>query len=72
MEEKTKGTKLTLEIDGVKVSWESPHSDHSVDELFEAFRGLCVTHTFIEDSFISACEEYLEERQYLKEHQEND
>jgi hypothetical protein len=72
MEDKFKGTRLTLEIDGVKVSWESPHNDYSVEELLSAMRGLLVSHTYMDNSFITVCGDIYEENKFLLEKEKED
>lgn len=42
----TKGTKLTLEIDGIKTTWEHPSRDLSVTDILEGMCGLMVGHIF--------------------------
>ena len=39
-------TKLTLQIGDNIVSWENDFIDNSLEELYSAFEGLLVTHTF--------------------------
>ena len=39
-------TKLTLQIGDNIVSWENDSIDNSLEELYSAFEGLLVTHTF--------------------------
>ena len=39
-------TKLTLLIGSNTVSWENDYTDNSLEDLFNAFGGLLVTHTF--------------------------
>lgn len=39
-------TKLTLLIGSNVVSWENDYTDNSLEDLFNAFEGLLVTHTF--------------------------
>ena len=41
-----KGTKLTLLIGSNIVSWENDYTDNSLEDLFNAFEELLVTHTF--------------------------
>ena len=41
-----RGTKLTLLIGSNIVSWENDYTDNSLEDLFNAFEGLLVTHTF--------------------------
>lgn len=42
-------TKLTLQMDGNTVSWENDFMDNSLEELYNAFEGLLVTHTFTQE-----------------------
>lgn len=70
MEEKY--TKLTLEIDGIKVSWESPYDDHTVDDIMQALRGLLVSHTFLDESFVKVCGDLYEENIGLYEKEKED
>ena len=72
MEDKFKGTKLTLEIDEVKVTWESPYTDHSVEDILTALRGLMVTQTFIDESFVRSCGELYDENICLYEKEKED
>lgn len=46
-------TKLSLEIHGEKMSWETPSDDLSASELCEAFYQLMIGSTFISDSIIN-------------------
>lgn len=39
-------TKLTLQIGSNTVSWENDFIDSSLEELYSAFEGLLVAHTF--------------------------
>lgn len=59
--EEFKGTRLTLEIGGTKAIWETDRWDHSVDEILEALRGLLVTHTYQDTSFVRCCGNFYEE-----------
>ena len=72
MEEKSKGTKLTLEIDGIKATWESPYIDHSVDDIMQALRGLLISHTFVDKSFINTCGDIYETYTELDEKEKED
>lgn len=42
-------TKLTLQIDDNIVSWENDFIDNSLEDLYNAFEGLLVTHTFTQE-----------------------
>lgn len=42
-------TKLTLQIDDNIVSWENDFMDNSLEDLYNAFEGLLVTHTFTQE-----------------------
>ena len=57
MKEEFKGTRLTLEIGETKAVWETPYQDHSIDDLINALQGLCVSHTWIPESFVRSCGE---------------
>lgn len=70
--EENKGTKLTLEIGGVKVTWESPYQDHSVSDILDALRGLMVTHTFVDESFVRCCGELYDANICLYEKEKED
>jgi hypothetical protein len=48
---KQEKTKITLKIDGVKTSVKFEHSDVTMDELFNAFKTLCVGATFNCETF---------------------
>lgn len=43
-------TKLTLQIGEDTVIWENNYTDNSLEDLYNAFEGLLVTHTFSQDS----------------------
>lgn len=54
-------TKLELTIGDIKVSWESPSDSLTADELVQAFSGLMVTHTFMQESVNEAMLEFAED-----------
>ena len=70
--EEFKGTRLTLEIDGQKAIWESPCRDHNVIDLLQALRGLMVTHTFFDESFVRECGGLYDENIELYEKKEKE
>ena len=70
--EEFKGTRLTLEIDGEKSVWESKFTDHCVEDILQALRGLMVTHTFLDESFIKVCGEMYDENIELYEEKEKE
>ena len=72
MEKEFKGTRLTLEIDGVKTVWESQYTDHSIYDLLQALRGLTVSHTFIDETFVRGCGELYDEAIELYEEKEKE
>lgn len=72
MEDKFKGTRLTLEIDEKKVIWESPYMDHSVEDILDALRGLMVAHTFVDESFVRCCGALYDENICLYEKEKED
>lgn len=43
-------TKITLQIGDNTVIWENSYTDNSLEDLYTAFEGLLVTHTFSQDS----------------------
>lgn len=43
-------TKLTLQIGEDTVIWENSYTDNSLENLYTAFEGLLVIHTFSQDS----------------------
>ena len=45
-----KMTKLTLLIGSNTASWENEFTDNTLEELFSAFEGLLVAHTFTQES----------------------
>ena len=55
-----KGTKLTLTIGETTVSWESPYEDHDMNDLIDAFQGLCVAHTWIPETVVRSFGEWYE------------
>ena len=72
MEKEFKGTRLTLEIDGEKAVWESPYTDHNVEDILQALRGLMVVHTFFDESFINGCGGMYEENKVLYKEKEKE
>ena len=42
-------TKLTLQIGEDTVIWENNYNDNSLEDLYNAFEGLLVTHTFSQE-----------------------
>ena len=72
MEDKFKGTRLTLEQDGVKVTWETPSTDCTVEEIMQALRGLLVSHTYIDTSFVNVCGNIYDENICLYEKEKED
>ena len=43
-------TKLTLQVADTIVSWENNYTDNTLEDLYNAFEGLLVTHTYSQDS----------------------
>lgn len=63
-------TKLTLQIGEDTVIWENNYTDNSLEDLYNAFEGLLVTHTFSQDSirrFLAEKGEELNETYYKNE-----
>lgn len=63
-------TKLTLQIGEDTVIWENNYTDNSLEDLYNAFEGLLVTHTFSQDSirrFLVEKGEELNETYYKNE-----
>ena len=57
-------TKISVEIEETKTSWEVPYTDCSLSDLFDAFKGLLITHTFnpeIIDKYILECADTIKE-----------
>lgn len=67
-----KKTKLTLQIGDTITSWEVPYEDISVDDLMDAFQGLCVGQTFVPESFWRACRDFYLEHECLYEEKEKE
>lgn len=66
-------TKLTLQIGDNTVTWENEYTDNTLEDLYNAFEGLLVTHTFSQDSirrFLVEKGEELKEL-YFKDETEN-
>lgn len=55
-------TRLSLEIEGKKVTWETLSDAPYDEELINAFIGLMVSHTFIEKGVLNSMERIVEER----------
>ena len=66
-------TKLTLQIGSNTVSWENDFIDNSLEELYSAFEGLLVTHTFEQEQIRKFLVEKSEEfnKRYFKNETEN-
>ena len=60
IQEEQKGTKLTLQIGGTKISWESPSEDHGMDDLIDAFQGLCIGLTWLPITFVKSIGQWYE------------
>ena len=43
-------TKIVLQIGNNTVTWENEYIDNSLEDLYNAFEGLLVTHTYSQDS----------------------
>lgn len=59
-----KGSKINLEIDGIKTSWESPDRDCTIEELIEAFFGLCIAQTYVPASIYDTCANWVENNRF--------
>jgi hypothetical protein len=55
-------TRLSLEIEGKKVTWETLSDTPYCDDLLDAFIGLLVAHTFSENCVIGSMHDLIEER----------
>ena len=63
--EQYKGTKLVLQIGDNTVTWETDHTDVTMDDLFSAFQGLTVAQTFIPKTFVRECRDFFDENKCL-------
>ena len=43
-------TKIILQIGDTTTTWENSYTDNNLEDLYEAFEGLLVTHTYSQDS----------------------
>ena len=43
-------TKIILQIGDNTVTWENESTDNTLEDLYNAFEGLLVTHTYSQDS----------------------
>ena len=43
-------TKIVLQIGNNTVTWENEYIDNTLEDLYNAFEGLLVTHTYSQDS----------------------
>ena len=43
-------TKIILQIGDTTVTWENNYTDNTLEDLYNAFEGLLVTHTYSQDS----------------------
>lgn len=68
-----KKTKIILQIGDTTVTWENNYTDNTLEDLYNAFEGLLVTHTYSQDSvrrFLIEKGEELNEL-YFKDETEN-
>lgn len=66
-------TKIILKIGDTTVTWENNYTDNTLEDLYNAFEGLLVTHTYSQDSvrrFLVEKGEELNEL-YFKDETEN-
>ena len=68
-----KKTKIILQIGDTTVTWENNYTDNTLEDLYNAFEGLLVTHTYSQDSIRSFLVEKGEELNelYFKDKTEN-
>lgn len=55
-------TILSLVTYNNKFTWETDHSDINIDDLLEAFYGLCVGVTFAPEAVLQGMKDFAEER----------
>lgn len=55
-------TRLSLEIEGKKVTWETLSDSPYTEDLINAFVGLMVSHTFVEENILNTMRRVTEER----------
>ena len=55
-------TRLSLEIEGKKVTWETLSDCPYDEDLINAFIGLMVSHTFVESGVLHSMQRIVEER----------
>lgn len=55
-------TKLILEIEGKRVTWETVSDCPYDEDLINAFIGLMVSHTFVENGVLNSMQRVVEER----------
>lgn len=58
----SKPSKLTLEIYGNKIQWETPYADVPMEDLLDAFYGLCVAAAWHPKTTLMKMKEFAEER----------
>lgn len=46
-ENEEKITKITMQVGDVTTTWETPFTDCTMDDLLDAFVGMCVAHTWL-------------------------
>lgn len=66
-------TKITIQIGDDTATWENNYTDNTLEDLYNAFEGLLVTHTFSQDSIRRFLVEKGEEinETYYKDETEN-
>lgn len=64
------GCKMSLIMNDSKMSWETGQWDCGMEELLEAFYGLCVGQTFCPETVLKGMKEFVEERMPEEEEDE--
>ena len=67
MNSQNKFTKLTLEQQDRKLTWEVPYEDVSVTEICEALYGILIGMTFAPETVAKGMKNFLEENGFSEE-----
>lgn len=64
--------KITFEHYDTKITWENKHDDLNSTEVLNAFKGVLVAATYLEEGIITSMEELVEEYKDLHENDDSD
>ena len=54
-------TRISITIGDNATSWETPHNDTNMEDMLNAFYGLCIAHTWPVSTVLHAMKDFAEE-----------